>query len=65
MIKKILWILAIVLAISIGLYPSIYFFMDRKFGLLSSKSEELLANVIWNSAFYTHIILGGIALIDS
>ena len=63
MIKKILWILAIVLAISIGLYPSIYFFMDRKFGLLSSKGEELLANVLWNSAFYTHIILGGIALL--
>ena len=50
-------------AIIIGLYPGMYFFKERTFGLLSSKSNELLANTLWNTAFYTHIILGGIALL--
>jgi uncharacterized membrane protein len=63
MIRKGLWILAVTLAIIIGLYPNIYFFIDRKFGLLSSKSDELLANTFWNIGFYTHIILGGLALL--
>jgi hypothetical protein len=63
MTKKILWILLVVFAIVIGLYPGIYFLTDRKFGLLSSKSAELLANTLWNIGFYTHIILGGIALL--
>ncbi len=40
-----------------------YFLIDRKFGLLSSKSAELLSNHFWNIAFYGHIILGGIALL--
>jgi uncharacterized membrane protein len=63
MAKKGLWILLVALAIVIGLYPSIYFLIDRKFGLLSSKSAELLTNTFWNIGFYTHIILGGIALL--
>ncbi|WP_343523060.1 DUF2306 domain-containing protein [Pedobacter sp.] len=37
--------------------------MDRKFGLLNSKSVELLTNTFWNIGFYTHIIFGGIALL--
>ena len=46
-----------------GLYPIIYFLVDRKFGLLSTKSAELLSNNLWNFAFYGHIILGGLALL--
>ncbi|PZX94584.1 DUF2306 domain-containing protein [Flavobacterium aquariorum] len=63
MAKKGLWILLVSLAIIIGLYPTLYFMIDRKFGLLSSKSTELLTNSFWNIGFYTHIILGGIALL--
>lgn len=63
MIRKGLWILLVVFAIIIGLYPSIYFFIDRKFGLLSLKSVELLTNTFWNIGLYTHIILGGLALL--
>ncbi len=63
MIKKILWFFFAVLALGIGLYPSIYFFIDRKFGLLNSKSQELLSSAVWNSAFYMHIVLGGLALL--
>jgi uncharacterized membrane protein len=53
----------VVLAIAIGLYPGIYFIIDRKFGLLNSKSAELLSNTFWNIGFYTHILLGGFALL--
>ena len=63
MARKAVWILMIALAVGVGLYPVIYFLIDRKFGLLSSKSNDLLANISWNIAFYTHIILGGIALL--
>jgi len=63
MIKKAVWILFVVLAIVIGLYPFLYFFIDRKFGLLASKSSELLMDILWNIGFYTHIVLGGIALL--
>jgi uncharacterized membrane protein len=63
MTKKTIWILFVALAIIIGLYPSIYFLIDRKFGLLSSKTTELLTNPFWNIGFYTHIILGGISLL--
>lgn len=51
-------------AIIVGLYPAIYFIVqERIFGLLSTKSSELLANTLWNIGFYTHIIFGGIALL--
>ena len=63
MSKKIFKILIAVTAILVGLYPFIYFFIDRKFGLLQSKTDELLHNIFWNIGFYTHIILGGIALL--
>jgi len=62
MVKKGLWILFATFALLIGLYPMIYFLIDRKFGLLNSKSVELLTNTFWNIGFYTHIIFGGIAL---
>jgi uncharacterized membrane protein len=63
MVKKGLWILFATFALLVGLYPMIYFLIDRKFGLLNSKSAELLSNTFWNIGFYTHIIFGGIALL--
>ena len=63
MLRKTLWVLFALLAILVGLYPGMYFLIDREFGLLSSKDDQLLGNVFWNAAFYTHIILGGIALL--
>lgn len=61
--KKITWIIFGSLSILVGLYPIIYFLVDRHFGLLSSKTFELLSDSLWNIAFYGHIILGGIALL--
>ncbi len=63
MTKKILWISLVLFAILIGFYPALYFLIDRNFGLLLSKPNELLTNLFWNIGFYTHIILGGLALL--
>tara|TARA_R110000744_G_scaffold189101_1_gene308301 strand:- start:1062 stop:1685 length:624 start_codon:yes stop_codon:yes gene_type:complete len=61
--SKVVWFFFAFLAIGVGLYPLIYFVIDRKFGLLASKTEELLGDIFWNVGFYGHIILGGLALI--
>ncbi len=63
MIKKSSWFVFAFLAIGIGFYPALYFILDRKFGLLATKTETLLANPAWNAGFYIHIILGGIAML--
>ena len=68
-LKKLLWFLFAILAVSIGLYPLMYILVDRSFfldnnaGLLSAKSVELLNSTLWNTGFYLHIIFGGIALL--
>lgn len=61
--NKVAWIVFVVLAIAVGLYPLTYFFIDREFGLLASKSDALLSNVFWNIGFYGHILFGGLALL--
>lgn len=63
LIKKIRWWLFALLAIGVGLYPSLYLFIKRTFGLLGSKSPELLESTLWNTMFYAHIFLGGLALL--
>ena len=60
--NKVAWFVFAFSGVVIGLYPLLYFFLDRKFGLLASKSEEILGDVIWNIGFYGHIFLGGLAL---
>jgi len=60
--NKVAWFVFAFLAIGVGLYPLLYFAIDREFGLLASKSDELLANVFWNIGFYGHILFGGLAL---
>jgi hypothetical protein len=61
--NKVAWIVFVILAIVIGLYPLLYLFLDRGFGLLASKSDALLNDVFWNMGFYGHILFGGIALL--
>jgi uncharacterized membrane protein len=62
-LKRVPYILLAIGSIGVGLYPILYFLVDRNFGLLNSKSEALLADVLWNSMFYMHIVLGGLALL--
>lgn len=61
--KKATFIVLGILAVCIGLYPILYFVADEKFGLLLSKSDQLLDDTIWNIGFYGHITLGGLALL--
>jgi len=61
--KKASWIIIGISATLVGLYPIIYFLIDSQFGLLASKSAELLSDNFWNIAFYGHIVLGGLALL--
>ena len=63
MLKTIRWTAFALLATAIGLYPSLYFVVDQKIGLLNSKTEEILQSPVWNIGFYTHIIFGGLALL--
>jgi uncharacterized membrane protein len=61
--KSFRWIIFALLAIGVGLYPIIYLLINTRFGLLSSKPDELLQSQLWNIAFYQHIFLGGVALL--
>lgn len=62
-IKKVLYFIFSFLAIGVGLYPLFFIASNSHFPLLGSKSQELLANTFWNICFYSHISLGGIALL--
>lgn len=63
-LKNLPWIPFAFFAIAIGLYPLLYFLVDmRSNGLLQSKPKAILDSDIWNTAFYIHIIFGGIALL--
>lgn len=57
------WILFGFFAVGVGLYPIIYLITQTRFGLLLTKSNEVLASQLWNTAFYQHIIFGGLALL--
>jgi len=63
MIKRIVKFVGAFLAVETGLYPCIYFIIDRRFGLLHSKSDAVLSSLWWNIGFYSHIIPGGLALL--
>lgn len=57
------WVFLSLLAIIVGFYPSLYFILGEKFGLLRSKPLALLSNTLWRIGFYAHIVPGGIALL--
>lgn len=61
--RKILWVIFVVFAMLIGLYPLAYFVFDMSGGLLGTKSLAILHDTIWRPLFFTHISLGGIALL--
>jgi uncharacterized membrane protein len=62
--SKVLTPIFLFFAISIGLYPLVYFLFDMSNGLMGSKSAQLLGNRLWQVGFYTHITLGGLALLS-
>jgi uncharacterized membrane protein len=50
-------------AVFIGLYPLRFIGLPYSDSLLGSKSQDLLESIWYLPAFYTHIFLGGLALI--
>lgn len=62
--SKVLIVVFLFFAISIGLYPLVYFLFDMSNGLMNSKSAQLLGNRLWQVGFYTHITFGGLALLS-
>lgn len=61
-LTRLLWAVFAFLAIVIGLYPFLYFFVDMSGLFPSTKPPELLTDAIWKSLFYVHIAFGGVAL---
>lgn len=61
--KITLWILFIVFAVAIGLYPLVYAFFDMSQGLLATKPPILALDEIWDFSFFIHISTGGLALL--
>lgn len=57
------WTFFIFFAVFVGVYPFTYLIFDMSQGLLASKTPELRESVIWQSGFYTHILLGAVALL--
>ena len=58
------YIFMAVFAVFIGLYPLRFIGLPYSEGLLGSKPLELLQSTFYLPAFYTHIFLGGLALIS-
>ncbi|MFT6217222.1 MAG: hypothetical protein ACJAS3_003642, partial [Roseivirga sp.] len=63
--KKIGWVLLVVFAIVIGLYPFGYLLSDTlaNNGLLAQKSAGIKESLVWSTLFKVHIYIGGFALI--
>lgn len=60
--KKLFWGLFVFFAVGVGLYPLLYVLMDMQYGFLALKTEEL-KSALWTVMFYSHISLGGLALV--
>jgi len=61
--KTFKWAIFIFFAVGIGLYPLAYLLFDMSKGLLFTKSPELLASMVWYTAFYLHILPGAVAML--
>ncbi len=65
MIKKIFWFLFGFFSVAIALYPLAYILPTgiQENGLLQTKTNELLADALWQIGFKLHIFCGGLALL--
>ena len=61
--KKLTWVIFGSLCVFISFYPIQYLLADKPIALLLSKSSELLRSNVYNIFFYSHITLGGVALL--
>jgi uncharacterized membrane protein len=63
MMKKILWVLVVILAILISIIPFTYLIPSIPQGFLTMKDPLLLKNLVWKTGLYAHIFPGGVALL--
>jgi uncharacterized membrane protein len=61
--KKVAWIIVVVLAIFIAIFSPTVFILYPKVGILALKTKALLSDMLYMSSFYIHVVLGGIALL--
>lgn len=62
-VKVVLYLPLIFLILLISAYPLQFFLVEGKVGILSMKSDALLADWVWKTFFYMHISFGGLALL--
>lgn len=63
MIKKIAWLLVVILAVTVASFPFIFYVKHIEFGIVSEKSSSLLRSFMWQFNFHTHIIFAALALL--
>jgi Predicted membrane protein (DUF2306) len=61
--RTILYLPLILLILLISVYPLQFFLVEGKVGILSMKSDALIADRVWKTFFYMHISFGGLALL--
>jgi hypothetical protein len=61
--KVVMYLPLIFLILLISVYPLKFFLAEGKVGILTMKSDALLADWVWNTFFYMHISFGGLALL--
>jgi hypothetical protein len=61
--KTLLYLPLIFLILLISVYPLQFFLAEGKVGILSMKSDALLADKVWETFFHMHITFGGLALL--
>ena len=61
--KKLLWVIIVILAILVGSIPIIYLAYGVSEGYLSLKKPEVLRSIAWKIFLYIHMISGGMAIL--
>ena len=61
--RKVVWIIIILLALLVSVMSFMYLFDGVNEGYLELKSKEVLKSRLWWSFLYTHIVTGGIAIV--
>lgn len=61
--KKVVWIIIILLALLVGVVSSMYLFYGVSEGFLELKSEKVTGSNTWWGFLYTHIATGAVAIV--
>ena len=62
-IKKVFWVLFVLLAALMGIYPFIFYVLKIPFGIMTVKPALTLVKIEWRIPFHVHIVMGAIAIL--